>query len=104
MARPGDPGGDTWGDLPLRFRAGGDAWIAGSYDPDVGLVYWGTAQAKPWSSAVRGTAGRGRRRALGAAAVGLALATVWVQVGVATVYQRLRAPNPAPTLPSSTGR
>ncbi len=48
--------------------------------------------------AVRGIAGRGRRRALGAAAVGLALATVWVQVGVATVYQRLRAPNPAPTL------
>ena len=33
IARPGEPGGDTWGDLPLMFRAGGDAWIAGSYDP-----------------------------------------------------------------------
>ncbi len=57
VARPGEPGGDTWGDLPLRFRAGSDAWIAGSYDPDTKLVYWGTAQAKPWASAVRGTAG-----------------------------------------------
>ena len=57
VARPGEPGGDSWGDLPLRFRAGGDAWIAGSYDPETNLVYWGTAQAKPWARAVRGTAG-----------------------------------------------
>ena len=33
IARPGEPGGETWGDLPLMFRAGGDAWIPGSYDP-----------------------------------------------------------------------
>ncbi len=32
IARPGEPGGDTWGDLPLAFRAGSDAWIPGSYD------------------------------------------------------------------------
>ena len=57
VARPGEPGGDTWGDLPLRFRAGSDAWIAGSYDPETGLVYIGTAQAKPWASAVRGADG-----------------------------------------------
>lgn len=57
IARPNEAGGDTWGDLPLRFRAGGDAWITGSYDPDTNLIYWGTAQAKPWSSAVRGTDG-----------------------------------------------
>ena len=30
VAAPGTPGGDTWGDLPLRFRAGGDSWQAGS--------------------------------------------------------------------------
>jgi alcohol dehydrogenase (cytochrome c) len=57
IARPGEPGGDTWGDLPLTFRAGSDAWIAGSYDPDANLVYWGTAQAKPWARVVRGTDG-----------------------------------------------
>ena len=55
IARPGEPGGDTWGELPLRFRAGGDMWIAGSYDPETNLIYWGTAQAKPWARAVRGT-------------------------------------------------
>ena len=57
VARPGEPGGETWGDLPLKFRAGSDAWIPGSYDPDANLVYWGTAQAKPWARAVRGTDG-----------------------------------------------
>jgi alcohol dehydrogenase (cytochrome c) len=57
IARPGEPGGDTWGDLPLMFRAGGDAWIAGSYDPRTDLIYWGTSQAKPWTRFARGTDG-----------------------------------------------
>ena len=54
IARPGEPGGDTWGDLPLELRGGGDAWITGSYDPELDLIYWGTAQAKPWVPASRG--------------------------------------------------
>ena len=53
IARPGERGGDTWGDLPLLFRAGSDAWIPGSYDPATGLVFYGTAQAKPWSRDAR---------------------------------------------------
>ena len=57
VARPGERGGDTWGDLPLLFRAGSDAWIPGSYDPVSGLVYYGTSQAKPWSRDARGTDG-----------------------------------------------
>ena len=57
IARPGEPGGDTWGDLAMQFRAGGDMWMSGSFDPQTGLVYWGTAQAKPWARAVRGTDG-----------------------------------------------
>jgi alcohol dehydrogenase (cytochrome c) len=57
IARPGEPGGDTWGNLPLTFRAGGDAWIPGSYDPQTNLVYWSTSQAKPWARAARGTDG-----------------------------------------------
>ncbi len=57
IARPGEPGGDSWGELPLSFRAGSDAWIPGSYDPATNLLYWGTAQAKPWARAVRGTDG-----------------------------------------------
>ena len=57
IAHPGQPGGDSWGDVPLMFRAGADAWITGSYDPALNLVYWSTAQAKPWSRAARGTDG-----------------------------------------------
>ena len=57
IARPGEPGGDTWGGLPLVFRAGGDAWMPGSYDPNANLIYWGTAQAKPWTRFARGTDG-----------------------------------------------
>jgi len=54
IAQPGEPGDDTWGGLPLELRGGGDAWITGSYDPVLDLIYWGTAQAKPWVPASRG--------------------------------------------------
>ncbi|HEY6345230.1 MAG TPA: PQQ-binding-like beta-propeller repeat protein [Bryobacteraceae bacterium] len=40
IARQGQPGGDTWGTLPNLFRAGGEAWITGSYDPELNLTYW----------------------------------------------------------------
>ncbi|MYD00388.1 MAG: PQQ-binding-like beta-propeller repeat protein, partial [Gammaproteobacteria bacterium] len=54
VARPGEPGGDTWGDLPFGLRGGADVWMTGSWDPELGLVYFGTAQAKPWVAASRG--------------------------------------------------
>ena len=53
IALSGEPGGDTWGDLDDVFRAGGETWITGSYDPELNLTYWGTAQAKPWVPASR---------------------------------------------------
>jgi alcohol dehydrogenase (cytochrome c) len=46
--------GKTWGALSNLFRAGGETWITGSYDPDLNLTYWGTAQAKPWMPVSRG--------------------------------------------------
>ena len=55
VARTGQPGADTWGKLPDNLRVGGETWIAGSYDPDLDLTYWGVAQAKPWMRASRGT-------------------------------------------------
>ena len=57
IVRPGEPGGDTWGDLPLTFRAGADSWIPGSYDPQTNLTYWSTSQAKPWARLSRRTDG-----------------------------------------------
>jgi len=53
IAKEGELGGDTWGKLPNLFRAGGETWITGSYDPDLNLTYWGVAQSKPWMRASR---------------------------------------------------
>jgi alcohol dehydrogenase (cytochrome c) len=54
VATSGRPGGDTWGTLTDLYRAGGETWITGSYDPELNLTYWGTAQAKPWMPVSRG--------------------------------------------------
>jgi alcohol dehydrogenase (cytochrome c) len=54
-AKAGTPGGDTWNGLADIFRAGGETWITGSYDPDLNLMYWGVAQSKPHLPATRGT-------------------------------------------------
>ncbi len=44
IARPGQPGGDSWNGAPVDERFGGSVWNAGSYDPDLNLVYIGVAQ------------------------------------------------------------
>jgi alcohol dehydrogenase (cytochrome c) len=54
IAREGQAGGDTWGELPNLLRAGGDTWIVGSYDPTLNATYWGVAQPKPWLRVSRG--------------------------------------------------
>jgi alcohol dehydrogenase (cytochrome c) len=54
VARGTDPGSDTWGKLADNLRIGAETWIVGSYDPELNLTYWGTAQAKPWVPASRG--------------------------------------------------
>lgn len=53
VATGAEPGADTWNGLPDIFRAGGDTWITGSYDPELNLTYWGVAQPKPWMRASR---------------------------------------------------
>jgi alcohol dehydrogenase (cytochrome c) len=54
IARGDDKGSETWGKLADNLRIGGETWITGSYDPELNLTYWGTAQAKPWVPASRG--------------------------------------------------
>ncbi|HTA66901.1 MAG TPA: PQQ-binding-like beta-propeller repeat protein, partial [Bryobacteraceae bacterium] len=49
IPREGQPGSDTWGNLPMNNRAGAETWLAGSYDPDLNITYWGVAQSKPWN-------------------------------------------------------
>jgi alcohol dehydrogenase (cytochrome c) len=41
IARPGQPGGESWNGAPLEERFGGGVWTVGSYDPDLDLVYFG---------------------------------------------------------------
>ncbi len=43
IARPDEPGGKSWNGLPLEERNGGSIWTAGSYDPDLNLVFVGPA-------------------------------------------------------------
>lgn len=44
IARPGQPGGDTWNGAPVDERFGGSVWTSGSYDPDLNIVYFGVGQ------------------------------------------------------------
>jgi PQQ-dependent dehydrogenase (methanol/ethanol family) len=41
IARPGEPGGDTWNGAPVPERFGAGVWTVGSYDPELDLVYFG---------------------------------------------------------------
>ena len=43
IARPGEPGGNSWNGLSLEERTGGSVWIPGSFDPELNLVYFGPA-------------------------------------------------------------
>ena len=43
---PGEPGSETWGG-DSWIRGGGSAWVTGSYDPELNLVYWGTGNPAP---------------------------------------------------------
>jgi alcohol dehydrogenase (cytochrome c) len=42
IARPGEPGGNSWNGLPLEKRNGASVWIPGSYDPVHNLALFGT--------------------------------------------------------------
>lgn len=53
----GEPGGETWGDVPNEQRRGGSAWMPASYDPDLDMIYIGIAVPIPWGSIQRDTRG-----------------------------------------------
>jgi quinohemoprotein ethanol dehydrogenase len=54
IPEPGEPGGDTWPPGDAYLRGGGGVWQAPAYDPDLGLLYFSTANAGPdWDGSVR---------------------------------------------------
>jgi len=44
IARPGQPGGDSWNGAPVSQRFGESVWTSGSYDPALNLAYFGIGQ------------------------------------------------------------
>ncbi len=49
-----DPGGQTWGGVPASRRGHVSPWgLPGSYDPELGLVYWGIAVPSPYTRIMR---------------------------------------------------
>ena len=47
IPRPGEPGYDTWGDVPYEDRRHVGAWMVPSFDPELNLVYVGTSVTSP---------------------------------------------------------
>lgn len=54
LAEPDTEAYASWGEIEPDRRGGGDTWIAGSYDPELNLVIYGTSQPKPWAAVSRG--------------------------------------------------
>jgi alcohol dehydrogenase (cytochrome c) len=44
---PGEPGSETWPKTDVWKSGGGATWTAGSYDPELNLVYWPVGNAGP---------------------------------------------------------
>ena len=49
----------TWGRVPYEQRRKASFWLAGSYDPDLDLVYWSTASPYPYPEILMGDTGGG---------------------------------------------
>ena len=58
IPRPGEPEDASWGDLPDERRWHVGTWgNVPSYDPELGLLYWGTSVPQPSLERLRGTTG-----------------------------------------------
>jgi alcohol dehydrogenase (cytochrome c) len=52
-AAPGEPGGESWGNVPLELRAAGPWGQVGSYDPNRKMLYWSVANPNPYTRLMR---------------------------------------------------
>ena len=44
---PGEPGGDSWGTPDAAAHGGAPAWVTGTYDPQLNLLFWSTGNPSP---------------------------------------------------------
>lgn len=49
---PGEPGHDTWKGDSWKHGAAA-AWLVGSYDPQLNIIYYGTSNPGPWDTSQR---------------------------------------------------
>jgi alcohol dehydrogenase (cytochrome c) len=47
IPKPGEPGNETWGDIPWDERKHVGTWMVPSYDPELHLIYIGTSVTSP---------------------------------------------------------
>jgi alcohol dehydrogenase (cytochrome c) len=47
LAQPGTPAAKTWPNNKAMNYGGGSAWLTGTYDPDLNLIFWGTGNPHP---------------------------------------------------------
>jgi len=47
IPKPGEPGNETWGDIPYDQRKHVGSWMVPSYDPELRLIYIGTSVTSP---------------------------------------------------------
>jgi len=47
IALPGEPNGESWGDMAAEERWHVGTWLVPSYDPELNLVYFGTSVTSP---------------------------------------------------------
>ena len=57
VPRIGEPGGETWGDIPNEQRRGGSAWMPSSFDAELNMIFVGVAVPIPWGTIQRDTRG-----------------------------------------------
>jgi len=47
IPNPGEKGSETWPSPDAAIRGGAAAWVTGTYDPELNLVYYGTGNPNP---------------------------------------------------------
>ena len=89
-AAPGEPGGDSWGNVPVEKRLASPWGLPGSYDPVRRLVYWGIANPKPYTRLKRHGSADGTSRSAPADAYSNSTVALDIDTGkLAWYYQHL---------------
>jgi alcohol dehydrogenase (cytochrome c) len=54
IPQPGEPGFDTWSNIPYESRWHVGSWITPSFDPELNMIYAGTSVTSPYTKYIMG--------------------------------------------------